>query len=63
MAYAKSHDSTSCDWGPWSCISELKKYMKQIGVKVSENRTTGDSKDTKKGTVPVIRRKRETWDP
>ena len=27
-----------------------------------ENSTVGDSKDTKEGTVPVRRRKRETWD-
>ena len=28
-----------------------------------ENSIVGDSKDTKESTVPVRRRKRETWDP
>ena len=28
-----------------------------------ENSIVGDSKDTKESTIPVRRRKRETWDP
>ena len=28
-----------------------------------ENSTVGNSKDTKESSVPVRRRKRETWDP
>ena len=47
----------------------LKEYMKQIGVNVSEagshpeNSIAGDSKDTKESTVPVRRRRRETQGP
>ena len=44
----------------------FKEYMKRIGVKVSleviQKTAVGDSKDTKKSTVPVSRRKRESWD-
>ena len=38
----------------------FKEYMKRIDV---PNSIVGDSKDTKKSTVPVRRRKTKTWDP
>ena len=47
----------------------FKEYMRRIGKDEGEvgsyleNSIVGDSKDTKESTVPVRRRKRETWDP
>ena len=44
----------------------FKEYMKQIGVNVRlegiQKNIVGDSTDTKKSTVPVSGKKRETWD-
>ena len=34
-----------------------------VNVRLEENSIVGDSKVTKESTVPVRRRKRETWDP
>ena len=47
----------------------FKEYMKRIGVNVRleviqlSTALLGDSKDTKKSTVLVRRKERETWDP
>ena len=59
-----------CYIGALGAVSvNFKEYMKRIGVNVRlevikrKNSISGDSKDTKESTVPVRRRRRETWDP
>ena len=43
-------------------VHEANRREREVGS-YPENSIVGDSKDTKKSTVPVRRRKRETWDP
>ena len=64
----RSHCSACCYWGPWSSISQLlgvhEANRRECEVEsYPENSIVGDSKNTKEITVPVRRRKRETWDP
>ena len=42
-------------------VHEVNRCEGEVGSYL-ENSIVGDSKDTKESTVPVRRRKRETWD-
>ena len=68
LGHAKCLCSACCYSALGAVSVNFKEYMKPMGVHVrldviQETVLLGDSKDTKESTVPVRRRKRETWDP